>query len=319
MALGSPAPAAPVYPEGWTASHVGAAHCHRFVGRAPGGRWRARLECRWPPGGGTVLASECSAPAPGPAADLRGLAPVRAFAATGAFGGAARFDTERALAADHVALCEGRIPASPAVPVPDTLATAWIEHASARPSGCRWLTLSPATARLRGPLGGPPVSFDAATPYAARPGSPALLASCCVPAPGARVAPAPLFVFLTVDPFDEDPVAHTVLNPLAWPAIGLRAATGRDHFYDAEATLRWLSPDGRDLGAESVRVTRSASTWSTRTDYRADVSPLLFDRVLRAEPRPILRIESPGLRGTLRLSTGVRTRTFLDACAALPP
>ena len=314
--------APPVFPDGWVQAHDSAAHCHRYVGTAPGGAWRAHLECAWPPGGAVRLSHACSAPAPGPAGPPAGAEALRGFVATGTFAGVRRFDTEQALASDHLAVCEGRVPVRRALPVPGSLSTAWTEHLTGRASGCLWLSLAPMRSSMAGPHGAGPVVHDARDgPLAPRGGHPGLLAECCAPTPGSTVPPAPLLVMLTIDPFPGDPSASSVLDPTAWPYLLFRSVLGSDTLYDRPLTLRWVLDDGREAGVEALQLRRRLSTWSTETDYRTYPDPALFARSFLESPTLTLRLEGAraDVRGEARYVTGARTRRFLAACAAVSP
>ena len=322
-------PPAVALPQEERLAHVARAHCSRIEAvTADGERYRSEVSCEWPADDGPriVLSAACYGRVGSPAYGSEGsFAELRAAADGGPVAGVRAplpFDTERDLVASHFDRCEGVEPRLRAVPLVGGLATGWVENASSRPGGCRWLTLAPLRSAVAGPGRDAPVRFDASLGATQpREGVPILLAECCT---GPSPPPAPLAVLLDVDPFEGDPSALYVTDPRHWLPILARRATGRSLYHDAETPYRLADPDRSVVHEGVLRVRRDAETWSTVSAYQARLDPAHFASAFRGRrirldlapaPADPLAAPPPVLHGWAEYHVGERTATFLDACA----
>ena len=316
------APPGGAVPQDWTIAHVGAAHCARWEMRDPQrGAWRGAVSCEWPGDGPgwNRLAAWCEGGKGGAAKRTEGQHAMATALAAGQTVPAVQkdvFDTERALLADYVAVCEGRKAKRRALVLAGDPDTAWTEHATGRPSGCRWLNLVATRSTMAGPNTEHPVAFTARAGGRGGVPAPVILAECCTGEPDGPPA-QPLFASLHVDAFAEDPDPYSVLNPAHWMhAAGWSLRGGR--FYEEEITLTYRTP-GKELVMEQrVTMRREAVTWSTPQGYKGILDAGRFAQAfaeggeVHVEIAPTGR--KRGLRGEGVFVTGERTRQFLAAC-----
>ena len=311
----------PSVPDGATLSYVGAAHCGRYevdkqIGRE-GIAW-----CEWPGENGRVrIDARCRHD--GDALTLEGdHQQAAALAVAGTLAGARQppFDTERTLLRDYVAYCEGRATDREALPlVGNDPSIAWIEHVSARPSGCRWLSLAPLRSTTTSPEGAE-VVFDASKDRHTKTkkgGVPVLLADCCTGHPDGPPL-RPLDVFMNINKFPSDPSAAYATNPFDWLTLVFQEIFAEDTFYDRPTTFAWRN--GETQRRETANLVRHAVSWSTETAYKAPLAPHVFASMFGDGSEVRLAMQpsdgASGVASDAVFLIGERTRRFVAACAA---
>ena len=306
----------------WTLSHVGAAHCGRYVEEEVDGiARRGSAWCEWPGQNGRIhLKAQCENDGQGGIAFGGDHELMESLSETGQIESGSKwpFDTERVMMADYIADCQGMATQVQALPiVGNDPAIGWVEHASMRPGGCQWLTLAPLRSEFRGPRSERPILFNAETGRTARRegGVPILLADCCTGEAGGPPA-RPLFTFMDMGSFEGDPQAAQVVNPLDWIAALWFSARGP--FYDKVAKFELTAGD--EAFTERTRLKLESVVWSTRTSYKATIDSDLFADAFRDGGEVSLRINWPNryeddVSGIATFLTGERTRRFLEACS----
>ena len=310
-------------PDGWTLSHIGAAHCGRYALDSPDGLERKGIVwCEWPGANDRVrLSARCRNQADGEVVGEGAHDEAVALSRSGRIESGSRFpfDTERSLLGDYVSHCEGRPTRSDALPILDNDPTvAWVEHLSSRPGGCRWLNIVPTNSDFVGPDGNQRIVYNARRDRGRpRDGVPVLLAECCTGEPDGPPV-SPLSAFIDIDSFPDDPSAAFVTAPWDWILAAFRS-TGDELFYDRAIEIVW-SADDHTIEKESVRMTRRSVTWSTRTSYQAIVDGRTLAEVFGDGGNITMTLATAdgnvGVHGVAEFGTGDRTRKFMAACAA---